>query len=170
MFWIFQQNRRYARIIMQHGGALAPALTRLMTQNDGLEDAIGAIRPVFCHNNLSPEAILEDGQRLWLIDWSHGGWNDGLYDLASLATNLGFDHDEGDDLLRQYLALTGDEPDLASRRRFAAWKCSALLWSGLCCAIGEMFSTADIDFAQRGQLSLERLALEMAEFKDMRDV
>ena len=101
MFWVFQQNRRYARIIMQHGGALAPALTtRLMVQNDELEDAVGPIRPVFCHNNLSRAVFLNDGQRIWLVDWSHGGWNDGLYDLAGLAIHLELDRVAEDEMLR----------------------------------------------------------------------
>ena len=34
MFWVFHLCRRYARIIMQHGGPMAPMITRLMTLND----------------------------------------------------------------------------------------------------------------------------------------
>ena len=73
MFWVFHLNRRFARIIMQHGDRMALAITRLIALNDELETAIGPIQPVFCHNDIVAANILDDGERYWLVDWEFGG-------------------------------------------------------------------------------------------------
>ena len=165
MFWVFHLNRRYARIIMQHGGGMAPSVARLMTLNDELEAAIGPIQPVFCHNDLAAQNILDDGQRLWLIDWEFGGWNDGLYDLASLAVNLELEAEAADEMLHRYRRLSDEEPDDVSRRRFRAWKCAALIWAGLWSGVGEMFADLEYDYAGYSQQCLDRLDREIAEYR-----
>ena len=167
MFWVFHLNRRYARIIMQHGGALAPSLTRLMARNDELESVIGPIQPVFCNNNLTPEAVLDDGQRYWLIDWSHGGWNDGLYDLACVAAELDTTPEIEDAMLRRYRNLTDETAAQTDRRTFAAWKCAALLWSGLWSGVGDMFADRDFDFAAHSQQRLERLDHAFIQYREI---
>lgn len=42
-------------------------------------------RPVPCHNDLHHLNLLDDGERLWIVDWEYGGVGDPLFDLASLA-------------------------------------------------------------------------------------
>ena len=69
-------------------------------------------------------------------------------------------------MLRHYLSVTDTGQEQAGRRRFAAWKCAALLWSSLWCAIGDMFSDGDVDFARQGQGKLDRLAQAMVEFRE----
>ncbi|MFP6697819.1 MAG: choline kinase, partial [Alphaproteobacteria bacterium] len=93
-------------------------------------------------------AFLNDGQRIWLVDWSHGGWNDGLYDLAGLAIHLESDRVAEDETLRHYLSVTYTGLEQAGWRRFADWKWAVLLWLSLWCAIGDMFSDGDVDFAR----------------------
>ncbi|MBT6913480.1 MAG: hypothetical protein HOA21_20165 [Rhodospirillaceae bacterium] len=186
MFWVFHLNRRYARLIMQHGAALtsAPAssLARLMALNDELEAAIGAIEPVFCHNNLAIDTVLDNGEQFFLTQWQYGGWNDGLYDLASLATNLDLEAGAAEDMLHRYRQLTGEDADQTSRRRFAAWKSAALIWSGLWGGVGAMFPNpgsvsgsvpgsvlgADhFDYTLYSQQRLDRLEATIAEFRSI---
>ncbi|HQR25283.1 MAG TPA: choline/ethanolamine kinase family protein, partial [Steroidobacteraceae bacterium] len=38
-----------------------------------------------CHNDLHHLNVLDDGERLWLVDWEYGGLGDPIFDLASLA-------------------------------------------------------------------------------------
>ncbi|MBL6951446.1 MAG: phosphotransferase [Alphaproteobacteria bacterium] len=165
MFWVFHLNRRYARIMVQHGGRMAPSVARLMALNDELETAIGPIQPVFCHNDLVAEKILDDGQRIWLTDWEFGGWNDGLYDLASLAVNLDLDAAAADEMLHRYRRLNDEAPDQASRRRFKAWKCAALIWAVLWGGVSEMFAELEFDFAEYSRQRLDMLDRGLAEFR-----
>ncbi len=171
MFWVFHLNRRYARIIMQHGGTVGDGgtsiLTRLMALNDELETAIGAITPVFCHNDLVAENILDDGGRFWLIDWEYGGWNDGLYDLACLAAHMELEAEVADDMLQRYLALNGEKIGQAERRRFAAWKCAALIWAALWGGVGGMFANLELDYAAYSRDYLDRLDRAVADFREI---
>ena len=42
------------------------------------------------HNDLLAGNFIDDGKRLWLIDWEDGGFGTAMFDLANLATNGSF--------------------------------------------------------------------------------
>ena len=53
------------------------------------EEAIAVLaarvyRQALCHNDLHHLNVLDDGERLWLVDWEYGGCGDPLFDLAAL--------------------------------------------------------------------------------------
>ncbi len=52
-----------------------------------LEQALGPVSIVFGHNDLLAANLMDDGKRLWLIDWDYAGFNSPLFDLANLASN-----------------------------------------------------------------------------------
>jgi thiamine kinase-like enzyme len=41
-----------------------------------------------CHNDPHHLNVLDDGQRLWLVDWEYGGRGDPVYDLAACLSQL----------------------------------------------------------------------------------
>ncbi len=43
------------------------------------------------HTDLIPENLIDDGDRLWLIDWEYAGLGDPATDLANLAMNFALD-------------------------------------------------------------------------------
>ena len=49
----------------------------------GSKRAVGPIDLVFGHNDLLPANLLDDGSRMWLVDWDYAGWNSPLFDLAA---------------------------------------------------------------------------------------
>jgi nicotinamide mononucleotide transporter len=61
-------------------------------------------RLVPCHNDLHHLNLLDDGRRLWLVDWEYGGLGDPLFDLASYACQHEFGPAERARLLDAYLA------------------------------------------------------------------
>jgi len=61
-------------------------------------------RPVLCHNDLHHLNLLDDGIRLWIVDWEYGGIGDPLFDLASYACQHEFTVDERAELLDAYAA------------------------------------------------------------------
>lgn len=70
---------------------------------------------VFSHNDLNPNNILCDGEKIWVIDWDAAFPNDKYVDLAS-AANF-FVHDE----VREHIFLKayfGKEPDDYKTARF----------------------------------------------------
>ncbi len=54
---------------------------------NALEAAGGPFEIVFGHNDMLAANILDDGKRLWLIDWDYAGFNTPLFDLGGLASN-----------------------------------------------------------------------------------
>jgi thiamine kinase-like enzyme len=58
--------------------------------------------PVPCHNDLHHLNLLDDGSRLWLVDWEYGGLGDPLFDLASFACQHEFGTRERADLVAAY--------------------------------------------------------------------
>jgi hypothetical protein len=47
--------------------------------------------PVLCHNDVNPGNLVDDGERLLLVDWETAAPNDPFYDLAAIATFLRMD-------------------------------------------------------------------------------
>jgi thiamine kinase-like enzyme len=55
-----------------------------------------------CHNDLHHLNILDDDDRLWLVDWEYGGCGDPLFDLASFLCQHESTHEERQVLLSAY--------------------------------------------------------------------
>lgn len=45
---------------------------------------------------------MDDGERLWLVDWDFGGAGDGMFDLATVAHSANLDGDGEYALLEEY--------------------------------------------------------------------
>ena len=106
--------------------------------------------------------LLDDGRRLWLIDWEYGGWNDALFDLANLATNNELDDAGENELLRLYHGTAADQP---MRRRFGAMKVASLLREALWSVVSETRLALDVDYVAYSEENLERLAREAARYR-----
>lgn len=58
--------------------------------------------PGLNHNDFWLNNFLDDGERLWLLDWEFAGRGDGLYDLATTAFAGGYSDEETTRLLGDY--------------------------------------------------------------------
>lgn len=162
MFWVFHVNRRYARIIAEAGARGRERLPRWMEINDRLEGMTGPIRPVFCHNDLLAANILDDGERLWLIDWEYGAWNSALFDLANLSTNAEMPDELEHELLGLYNA-TQDEP--LPLQAYQAMRCASLLREALWSLVSEQHSQIDFDYEAYTEQYLARFDQAVAALK-----
>ena len=82
-------------------------------------DASAQIPKVPCHNDaLCENWVVGDG-KMYLIDWQYAGMNDGMWDLADVSIEAGFDAEHDRMFLRSYL---GKEPDTAELKHFLASK------------------------------------------------
>ena len=154
-FWVFQVIRNYlAELVSVSNCLLAPELTRLANMADQLERAVGPINIVFGHNDLLAANFLDDGKRLWLIDWDYAGFNSPLFDLANLSSNNAFNSEQDQDLLKGYF---GNELTPTCCRSFDAMKCASLLRETLWGAYSAQHSTIDFDYQTYTQDYLARL-------------
>ncbi len=93
---MFQVVRGYAVSLREGNSRMLGEVPRYLAINAELEAALGAVRMVFGHNDLLPANFMDDGERLWLIDWDYAGLNTPLFDLANLASNNQFSQAEED--------------------------------------------------------------------------
>ena len=162
MFWVFNVNRRYVHLLDTKENRLRERLPGFVELNRTLEGAVGPILPVFCHNDLLAANMLDDGERLWLIDWESGGWNSALFDLANLATNNGFGLEAEKRMLTLYFEA---EPDQALRYRYQAMKVASLLREVLWGLVAERHSELEIDYPAYTDRRLARLEWTQTEFE-----
>jgi thiamine kinase len=66
----------------------------------------GGYATTLCHNDLHHLNLLDDGDRLWMVDWEYGGRGHPLFDLASFLAL----HDLGPDPTRAFLDAYGRLP------------------------------------------------------------
>ena len=120
-----------------------------------LEAAVGTGDLVFGHNDLLAGNFLDDGARLWLIDWDYAGFNTPLFDLANLSANNVFPSQLAHELLAIYY---GTAPDAAQLCALHAMQAASMVREALWGAVSHHHSLVDFDFQAYTQIWLDRLA------------
>ena len=159
MFWPFHVIRDYAATLRDGGSRHVALLPGLLEQAAGLEAAVGPIDLIFGHNDLLPANFLDDGHRLWLIDWDYAGFNSPLFDLGGLAANNGLSRDQQAHVLARYF---NRPPDADLWRRYFAMKAASALRETLWSMVSEIHSELDFDYAAytAANLATYRASLE----------
>ncbi len=153
LFWVFAVVRRYVATLRAGCSRHAPALSRLEAIATELERAVGPVHIAFGHNDLLAANFLDDGTRLWLVDWDYAGFNSPLFDLGGLASNSKLPPDLERWLLESYF----EEPVLPELwRQYAAMKCASLLRETLWSMVSEMHSALEFDYAAYTDENLRR--------------
>ena len=162
-FWVFQVMRGYGIALRGGNSRMADELPRFSAINDELEAAVGPVTLVFGHNDLLAANFMDDGTRLWLIDWDYAGLNSPLFDLANLASNNGFSEAEEDRLLEAYFeTAVSDE----MRRRLSAMKCASLLREAMWSMVSEIYLEIDVDYVAYTAEYLARFEAAYAAFEE----
>jgi thiamine kinase-like enzyme len=162
-FWVFHALRDYAHTLTERGSRMAAAVPDLLNRADTLEQAVGSVGIVFGHNDLLAANLIDDGDRLWLIDWDYAGLNSPLFDLGGLASNNELSSADEDWLLEHYFETPIDD-DL--RHRYAAMKCASLLRESMWSMVSEIFSTLDFDYRAYTDENLARFESAWSDFNN----
>ena len=128
-FWVFHIIRDYARTLQAARGDSDGELSRYVALADALEAQQQPLPVVFGHHDLLPGNFIDDGKRLWLIDWEYSGFGTAMFDLANLAANGNFSPADDQLLLGAYfrqpvsdeLQRSFDAMKVASALREAVW-------------------------------------------------
>lgn len=161
-FWVFQVLHDYANTLRDASSRMLPEVPRLMRAAERLEESVGPVRLVFGHNDLLAANFIDDGRRLWLVDWDYAGFNSPLFDLGGLASNNELSPAQEDWLLEAYFEEQVDD-DL--RRRYAAMKCASLLRESMWSMVSEIYSSIDFDYVAYTTENLERFEKAWAAFQ-----
>ena len=163
MFWVFQVLRHYHNLLVQGESSHAARLPELANIGVELEAAVGPVEIVFGHNDLLPANFIDDGDKIWLIDFDYAGFNSPLFDLSNLASNNELNEMLERAMLEQYF---GSPPDHAKLSSYHAMKCASLLRETMWSMVSELYSRVEMDFADYTQKNLARFETVYAEYKN----
>jgi len=109
---------------------------------------------VFGHHDLLPGNFIDDGRKVWLIDWEYGGFGTAMFDLANLSSNGAFGAAEDAALLDAY--FEGKVCD-DLRRAFAAMKAASALREALWAMVSDVhLETPGVDYKAHARDYLAR--------------
>jgi thiamine kinase-like enzyme len=151
----FDAARGYGAVAGRQGAPLPSHFDWMMTQAARLEAALGAPRVTQpCHNDLLPANFLDDGDRLWIIDWEYAAMGDIFFDLGNFAAHLHLSDAAEDTLLTAYFGTVTPRAvarmklmEIVSDLREALWAMVQVTTSAL-----------DYDFAGYGRKHFDRCA------------
>ena len=117
VFWVFHVIRDYATTLRAANSPYSEQLNEWLELASRLESLAGPFDIVYGHNDLLAANFIDDGKKLWLIDWEYAGYNTPLFDLGGLASN----NDLPEALERKLLDLYFSLPPAASAPRVLPW-------------------------------------------------
>jgi thiamine kinase-like enzyme len=80
-----------------------------------------------CHCDPMCENMLDDGERMWIVDWEYSGMNDPLWDLGDFSVEAGFGPEHDREMLEAYFGGPA-APDQVGRMILYKAMCD-LLWT-----------------------------------------
>ena len=163
LFWVFQVVRHYGHLLRELNSPHVGELDDFAGKAEALEAAVGPIDLVFGHNDLLAANILDDGQRLWLVDWEYGGFNSPLFDLGGLASNSEASPEAAEHMAELYFGRPVDD---ALRRRMAAMTAASLLRETLWSMVSEHTSAIAFDYRAYTAENLRRFDAAYAAFTE----
>jgi thiamine kinase-like enzyme len=128
VFWVFHVNRDYLAQLRQRRRLDEGEIAEWLELNAALEAAQVPLPIVYGHHDLLAANLIDDGSRLWLIDYEYAGFGTAMFDLANLSSNNGLAPDQAQALLAAYF---GTPPEPALLRSHAAMECASLLREAL---------------------------------------
>lgn len=154
-FLVFHVIRDYARSLRAGGSRMSDRLPAFLQLAADLEKTQPPLPIIFGHNDFLPANILDDGERLWLIDFEYAGFTTAMFDLAGLASNAGFDEEQSRELLARYF---GETPSSELVQAHAAMQCASLLRESMWSMVSELHLDAPgVDYEAYTEENLQRL-------------
>jgi len=157
-FDMFRIQERYLRIVQEHGFRLPDRYLDFMPQVARIERALAA-RPVAtvpCNNDLLAGNFIDDGDRLWLIDYEYSGNNDPCFELGNIWSEAGLDLDQLAELMTAYDGRTLRHRIARARLHGLMSKYGWTLWASIQTAVSDI----DFDFWAWGMEKYDRAVAE----------
>jgi thiamine kinase-like enzyme len=151
----FRVVEAYRATAHERGIAVPPAYARAKEIADQIERRRSGTTFRPCHNDLLSANFIDDGTRLWLVDWEYAGMGDPFFDLGNFAVNNELGEEGENELLAAY---GSDDGEALVLMRFMSDFREAM-WGIVQLAISEL----DFDFKSYAEEHFERLARTAAD-------
>lgn len=162
-FLVFHVIRDYARTLREGESRMTDRLPDFLALAAALEKTQPPLPIIFGHNDFLPANILDDGERLWLIDFEYAGFTTAMFDLAGLASNACFEPLQSEELLARYF---GEKPSPDLMRAHSAMQCASLLREAMWSMVSELHLDAPgADYVAYTEENLVRLDAALDRFQ-----
>jgi thiamine kinase-like enzyme len=157
-FDMFDVRAGYLRTVQERGYRLPDRYLDFEPQADRIRAALATnpIPTVPCNNDLLAANFIDDGEKVWIIDFEYSGNNDPCFELGNVWSESTLDLPLLDELVAAYY---GEErPDLVARARLLGLmsKYGWMLWA----SIQDANSDLDFDFWEWGMEKYRRAVEE----------
>ncbi|MEM1160798.1 MAG: choline/ethanolamine kinase family protein [Pseudomonadota bacterium] len=143
-FWVFHVIRDYARTLAKGDHRMRDRLGEFTEIGNALEAVQIPLPVTIGHHDILPANLIDDGQKLWLIDFEYAGFGTGMFDLANMTSNADFTPEQADEALALYFDHTPDDGTIRAHR---AMECASLLREAMWSMVSELFmTTPGIDY------------------------
>ncbi len=157
LFSVFNVICHYAKFLKDNQSSYSHLLKNILFQSKQLEKNSSPYEIVFGHNDLLPSNFLNDGSRLWIIDWEYAGFNTPLFDLGGLSSNNNFSLKEEINLLESYFECKISDKILL---QYNSLKCASLLRETMWSMVSELTSKIEFDYINYTQVNLSKFTQE----------
>ena len=139
-----QIRRYYLSVVQERGFRLPDDYLALAPRIEALEDALAvhdeALVP--CNNDLLAANFIDDGEKIWIIDYEYSGMNEASFELGNAASESGLDDEATAWLVKSYW----QRDSVAKLARARAWSLLARYGWTLWASIQDGSSPIDFDF------------------------
>ena len=143
-FDMFRTTERYLRVVDERSILIPNGYRDRLDRLPRIEAALGVhpLPTVPCHNDLLAENYLDDGQRLWLVDYEYSGNNDPTFELGNTCQEQGWEEARIRELCAAYFGEVTDALLARMRLQMIMSDVGWTLWAAIQAAI----STIEYDF------------------------
>ena len=143
-FDMFRTTERYLRVVDERAIMIPNGYRDRLDRLPRIEAALGVhpLPTVPCHNDLLAENYLDDGQRLWLVDYEYSGNNDPTFELGNTCQEQGWEEARIRELCAAYFGEVTDALLARMRLQMIMSDVGWTLWAAIQAAI----STIEYDF------------------------
>lgn len=128
-FELFSMIDGYLGELDRLGAELPAGYRETVAEAQVVHEALAArpARLAPCHCDPLCENLLDDGRRMWLVDWEYSGMNDPMWDLGDVSVEAGFGPEHDRAMLEAYFEGPAPEAELG---RVIIYKAMCdLLWT-----------------------------------------
>ncbi len=158
-FDMFERQRGYLDTVRRHGYRVPDGYESHAHRMDEIRAAL-AVRhegTVPCNNDLLAGNFVDDGEKIWLIDYEYSGNNDPCFELGNIWSECGLSLDQLAELVTAYYGTTLRHKIARARLQGIASKYGWTLWGCI------QHATSPLDFDFWGWAT-ERYDAAVAEF------
>ena len=145
IFWVFYVIKYYSNYLLNNNSSHISLIPSLLKKAEKLEKLSSPREIVFGHNDLLAANFLDDGSKIWVVDWEYGGFNDPLFDIGGLSSNNNLNENLEKEVLEMYFK---EKPSKDLIIKYNAMKTASLLRETMWSMVSEITSKIEFNYAE----------------------